>query len=246
VRHEVFPVQGPLRVVVRIPIGAVAVETAETAEATVDVEPLNGAAEKALGDLVVELRGDRLVVEREAGPRLGLLGRAPSFRVAVVAPHDSSVELGTVSADVRADGRFASVDAKTVSGDVAAGDVSADVAVKTVSGDVKLRRIGGHVSVNTVSGDVEVAEAARGVSAKTVSGDQAIDSVTEGQANLQSVSGDIKVGIRQGSGVWFDLKSASGKTVCELEPAEGPAGDGPTVELRAKAVSGDIRVVRAA
>jgi DUF4097 and DUF4098 domain-containing protein YvlB len=79
-----------------------------------------------------------------------------------------------------------------------------------------------------------------------VSGDQSIDSITEGQVQLQSVSGDIRVGIRRGSGVWFDLRSTSGKTVNELEPADGPADDGPSVELRAKAVSGDIRVVRAA
>jgi DUF4097 and DUF4098 domain-containing protein YvlB len=92
---------------------------------------------------------------------------------------------------------------------------------------------------------VKVAEATQGVSAKTVSGDQAIECVREGQAELQSVSGDIRVGIQRGSGVWFDVKSTSGKTVSELEPADGPAGEGPSVELRAKAVSGDIRIVRA-
>src|SRR5439155_15485021 len=108
------------------------------------------------------------------------------------------------------------------------------------------RRVAGHVSVNSVSGDVKIAEAARGANTKTVSGDQSIDSVTEGQVQLQSVSGDIRVGIQRGSGVWFDLKSASGKTVSELEPADGLAGDGPSIELRAKAVSGDIRIVRAA
>ena len=245
-RHETFPVHGPLQLVVRIPSGDVTVETADTPEATVSLEPLNGAAEKALDDVTIEFSGDRLVVDHGSGVRLGLIMRSPSFRVAIRAPHDSALEVGTVSADVRADGSFASLDAKTVSGDLSIGDIARDASVKSVSGEVKLRKVAGTVSVNTVCGDVKVAEAARGANVKTVSGDQSIDSITEGAAQLQSVSGDIRVGIQQGSGVWFDVRSTSGKTVSELEPAEGPAADCPSVELRAKAVSGDIRIVRAA
>jgi DUF4097 and DUF4098 domain-containing protein YvlB len=245
VRHETFQAQGPLRLVVRIPSGDVTVETAETAEATVTVEPLNSAAEKVLDDVTIQLAGDRLLVEHGSGVRLGLILRSPSFRVVVRAPHGSALELGTVSADVRADGSFDSLDAKTVSGDLSIGDVAGDASVKSVSGEVKLRKVAGAVSANTVSGDVKVAEAARGANVKTVSGDQSVDSISEGAAQFQSVSGDIRVGIQRGTGVWFDVKSTSGKTVSELEPAEGPADGAPSVELRAKAVSGDIRIVRA-
>jgi hypothetical protein len=245
VRHEAFPVSGPVEAVVRIQSGGIAVETAETSEASVTIEALNGPAEKVLSDVTVELAGNRLVVEHGTGVRFGLALRSPSFSVGLQIPHGSSLDLGTVSADVRAEGRFRALDAKTVSGDLSVGDIAEDANVKTVSGDVKLRTVGGRVEVNTVSGDVKVAEAARGVTAKTVSGDQSIDSITEGQVELNSVSGDIRVGIQRGSGVWFDVRSTSGKTVNELEPAEGPGGDGPSVELRAKAVSGDIRIVRA-
>jgi hypothetical protein len=246
VRHETFPSEGPLQLVVRIPSGSVSVETAETAEATVTVEALNGPAEKALADVTVELAGDRLVVEHGSGLRMGLALRQPSFRVTVAAPHGSSLDVGTVSADVRGDGRFGRLDAKTVSGDLTLGDVDGDAAVKTVSGDVKLRRVGGRVAANTVSGDLRVAEASHGVDLKTVSGDQSVESIAEGEARLQSVSGDIRVGIQAGSGVWFDVSSTSGKTISELEPVDGPVDGAPSVELRAKAVSGDIRIVRAA
>jgi hypothetical protein len=246
VRRESFTASGPVELVVRVPSGSVEIESADTSEVEVTVEPLNDAARKAIDDVALEFSGNRLLVDAGGGPRLGLFLRTPSFRVSVRAPHESRLELASVSADVRADGRFGFVEAKTVSGDLSVGDVLEDAEVKTVSGDVKLRHVAGHVAVNTVSGDVKIAEAVRGVDAKTVSGDQSIDSVTEGQTQLQSVSGDIRVGIQQGSGVWFDLRSASGKTVSELEPADGPAGDGPSIELRAKAVSGDIRIVRAA
>jgi DUF4097 and DUF4098 domain-containing protein YvlB len=246
-RHETFPVTGPVDAVVRIQSGSVAVEAAETADATATVEPLNGPAEKALADVTAELVGNRLTVEHSTGIRLGLLGvRSPSFRVTLRVPTGSSLDVGTVSADVRSEGSLRSLEAKTVSGDVNVGDVAGDAAVKTVSGDVKLGTVAGKVAVNTVSGDVKVVEASRGVEAKTVSGDQAIDSITEGEAQLHSVSGDIRVGIRRGSGVWFDVRSTSGKTINELDPTDGPPAEGPNVELRAKAVSGDIRIVRAA
>jgi putative adhesin len=245
-KHETFPVSGPVAAVVRVPAGSVEVDAVETTELDVTVEPLNDAARRAMDDVSLEFSGDRLLVDVGGGPRLGLFLRTPSFRVTVRAPHESRLDVATVSADLRADGRFGRLDAKTVSGDLSAGDVADDATVKTVSGDVKLGKVGGRVSANSVSGDLKVAEAARGVSAKTVSGDQSIDSITAGEAQLQSVSGDIRVGIQRGSGVWLDVRSASGKTVSELEPTEGPPADGPSVELRAKAVSGDIRIVRAA
>jgi DUF4097 and DUF4098 domain-containing protein YvlB len=244
-RHETFPVTRPIDAVVRIQSGSVEVEAGETQEAAVTVEALNGPAEKALGDVTIGFDGTRLVVEHGTGIRLGVIVRSPSFRVRLRIPSDSSLDVGTVSADVRGEGRLRSLDAKTVSGDLNVADVAEDATVKTVSGDVQLRNVAGKVVVNTVSGDVKVAEATRGVEAKTVSGDQSIDSITEGQVQLQSVSGDIRVGIQRGSAVWFDVRSTSGKTVNELDPTDGPPSEGPNIELRAKAVSSDIRIARA-
>ena len=63
---------------------------------------------------------------------------------------------------------------------------------------------------------------------------------------MQSVSGDLTFGLRAGSKLWVDARSMSGKTTSELELGDEPRStDGPLVELRAKSVSGDIRVVRA-
>jgi hypothetical protein len=68
------------------------------------------------------------------------------------------------------------------------------------------------------------------------------------------VSGDILIGVRRGSRVYVDANTVSGSTSSELNltdaPAEdGDAGDadgGPMVEIRAKTVSGDVSLVRAA
>jgi hypothetical protein len=63
---------------------------------------------------------------------------------------------------------------------------------------------------------------------------------------LKSASGDLKVGIREGSTLWVDARSRSGEVTSELPVSElPPDGDGPTVELRANTMSGDITVARA-
>jgi DUF4097 and DUF4098 domain-containing protein YvlB len=246
-RTETFTAPGPLRTTVRLTSGSVEIEAVEGSEAAVTVEPLNEPARRGLDELRIELIGDELVVdlERRIGGLTFML-RSPSFRVTIRVPRDSRLAVSTVSADLRARGRFAAAEVKTVSGDVSVEDVSEDATVKSVSGDIRFGSVGGAISANTVSGDVKVGEAARGAQIKTISGDQAVGSVSEGSAAFHSVSGDIRVGIRPGSGVWMDAKSTSGKTVSELETADGPPSDGPMVEVRAKAVSGDIRIVRAA
>jgi DUF4097 and DUF4098 domain-containing protein YvlB len=100
--------------------------------------------------------------------------------------------------------------------------------------------------VNTASGDVLVREAASSVRANSASGDQIIGSVSEGKVDVKTASGDIKVGIREGSTLWVDARSRSGEVRSELPVSDlPPEGDAPHVELRANSMSGDITVVRA-
>ena len=68
-----------------------------------------------------------------------------------------------------------------------------------------------------------------------------------GNVSAHSVSGDVTIGVRRGSKVYLDCNTVSGDTSSELElSTDAPAGDGPLVEIRAKTVSGDIRITRAA
>jgi hypothetical protein len=84
------------------------------------------------------------------------------------------------------------------------------------------------------------------VTANTVSGDQHHDAVVQGRVAAHSVSGDVVIGVRRGSRAWLDCTTVSGETSSELElTPDAPDGDGPLVEIRAKTVSGDIRITRA-
>jgi DUF4097 and DUF4098 domain-containing protein YvlB len=228
-------------------------------DAIVELRPGSDRAE-----LLVDIQHGFRVGGRR-GPRLSIVfGQGPSIRAGIRVPAGSSVEVVSEAADVNATGRFDRAEVKTAAGDVRLDEVEGDVRVKCVSGDVTLGTIGGEANVNSVSGDatigrvagsavlhsvsgdIELHEAESSIQAKTISGDVKIGSATQGQVALQSVSGDLTLGLRTGSKLWVNARSTSGKTTSELEVRdEPPANGGPLVELQAKSVSGDIRIHRA-
>ena len=147
------------------------------------------------------------------------------------------VQLGSVGGGARIN---------TASGDVQIREIGGEAKINSASGDVIIREVRGELSVNSASGDVLVREAASSVGLNTASGDQEIGAVTTGKVTLKSASGDLKVGIREGTSLWVDARSRSGEVRSELPVSElPPDGNGPSVELRANTMSGDITVARA-
>jgi hypothetical protein len=262
----------PGEVHVRIALGAGDVQIDAGSEPRTEVELValrdDETTRTAIEEATVEARerGDRteIVVEIQRKGGWGFLGRGPSVGVRVRCPHATDVDVTTASADVTTTGRLGDVDVKsasgdlafetvasfratTASGDVTVNDVGGNGNVKTASGDVSVRRSHGSLSLNLASGDALVGDAAGPISVATVSGDQEIACVQAGEVKLQSVSGDVRVGVRSGLRVWIDATSVSGSMTSELPMDETAAGRGdPAIELRARTVSGDVRIVRAA
>ena len=136
----------------------------------------------------------------------------------------------------------------TVSGDLRAGPIGGNAQLNAVSGDAVLERVGGRLRANAVSGGVTVREASGAVKVESVSGDVQLDSVAAGDVELNSISGDLHVGIKRGSRVGVDATAVSGDLDSDIELGSGEdtaADDGPLVELRARTISGDLRISRA-
>jgi DUF4097 and DUF4098 domain-containing protein YvlB len=127
------------------------------------------------------------------------------------------------------------------------GDIAGDATVKTVSGKVRIEAVDGAFTCQTVSGRVEVGRLGGSAVVRSVSGVVRLQSLREGQARFSSVSGDVEVGIAAGSFLDVDAGSVSGDLSSEVPLASvpGEAADGPTVVLRGKTVSGDVKVFRA-
>jgi hypothetical protein len=273
---ETYQTPGRLVLSLAIPAGEIEIDTAPGEATHVELEALTDSARELLGHARMELRergnAHEVLVEVPT-TRSGFFisfGRGPDFSLRISCPPGAELDVQTKSADVHARGVFGSTDVKTASGDIELGEIQGDVRIKTASGDVSLDDVHGLTQVQTasgdlavqrargdvdgqlVSGDVWIRDAVHAVALNTVSGDMRLEAVVEGTIDLTAISGDILVGVRRGSRVFVDCNTISGSTTSELElsdapvASEGGAGPEPQVELRAKTVSGDIAITRAA
>jgi DUF4097 and DUF4098 domain-containing protein YvlB len=272
-RTETFHTPGPLVVDVQVPAGRVDLVSVDGEETTVELRPLrdNEASREAVEEALVELRDEagrrRVTVDVERRTIFGFTFEINrEIGVRVHAPHGADVVVKVAMADVAATGRFGSGDIKVASGDIGVDRLEGDAKIKSASGDVALRsvtgsaevqsasgdvavvEVGGATRVRSASGDVAIREAGADVSVNTASGDVRVESVRQGKVELKSASGDLWIGVREGSRVWVDARSISGDTSSDLDlggdPAEGD--EGPLVEISAASMSGDIRIARAA
>lgn len=245
-RADTFHTPGGVTLVVRLPSGSVEIETAEGEETRVELEGLNDPGREAVEEAVIEHVGDEVRVEVLKERTIILAFRSAKVRARITCPPGTLLRVDVVAADVAARGRFGASAVKSVSGDLSLDEVDGDLDVKSVSGNAEVARVAGSATLNTVSGDLRVRHLGGTAKGKSVSGDVELDAVHSGEVTVQSVSGDVTIGIAPGAGVWMDLKSLSGDTRSELAPADGPGeGETSSVEVRAKTVSGDIRLVRA-
>jgi len=267
-----FDTPGQVRLDLEIPFGRVEIETVPGESTHVLLEGNESVSRELVDNARVEVRrhGDahEVIVEVRQRGFMFSIGRSPEIRLQVICPPGAECEVRTKSADIRARGTYGSFEAKTASGDIQIEEVRGDARVKTASGDVSVEEVGGQAQIQSTSGDVALQRARGDVNAQlvsgdiwirdawasvyvnSVSGDQRVEAVFQGAVEAHAVSGDIRVGVRRGSGVYVDANTISGSTSSEFELSDAPqesepAEDAPMVEVRAKTVSGDITIARA-
>lgn len=274
---QTFETPGEVTLQVLIPSGKITVEAGDAQRTEVELVPLSRRGHDTIEqiDVTHEERAGRHVVRVEQRERIRWgpiqINWGGDVEVKVVLPAGAELELSGAATDIRADGRFGVVAAKTASGDIRLGEVDGRLDVKTASGDVSLDRVtADQASLVTVSGDVEIGDVEADLTLRTVSGDVTLRTVREaltvsttsgdvelralegGDLRVQSVSGDVRVGIGQGTRIFVDATSVSGRLDSELEVGgEAPADEGaaddtaPVVPVHVKTVSGDVSLVRA-
>ncbi|HEU4842247.1 MAG TPA: DUF4097 family beta strand repeat-containing protein [Ilumatobacteraceae bacterium] len=224
-----FTTPVPPRLSIELRAGTVAVDTAEVAETTVELVPLDDSrsTKEAIGAALVEQHGDDVVVH--VPERFGsFVGRAPNIAVRVAAPDDSALRVKTGSAAVTANGRYGTTKVDTGSGDVELGVITDSARVNSGSGDVRIERVDKDVAVKTGSGDVVLGTVAGEISFSSGSGD--LELVAGGRALVAKTgSGNVVVGAAPAD---VRVTTASGDIRIDAID-EG--------EVRAKAASGDIQ-----
>jgi len=211
-------------------------------------------------DVVVNVRvPDGAAIEVATGS--GEITAEGRFGAASIETSSGDTSLESVAGDLDVRTKSGDVSAKEVtgetritsaSGDVRCGHLAGPVTVKTASGDVTVESARGALSVQTASGDIRAGELATGCELKSASGDQRVDRLIAGRARLETVSGDLTVGIARSTVVAVDAETVSGDLFSEIElDPDGPPtgdwdhGDVQRVELKARTVSGDVNIRRA-
>jgi len=178
-RNHEFPTPGPVRLLVELGAGSVAVHASDIDSSRVRVE----------GDIGVELAAEPAVLETGSG----------SIRLGEAA---SDLRIKSGSGDVSVGSAARTVVVSTGSGDVELGTTHAPVSVKTGSGGLRVNDAGSDVTLTTGSGDLEVTSAGRGrITGKGASGDVRIG-IPAGVpvwTDISTVSGEIRSNL-QGAG----------------------------------------------
>jgi DUF4097 and DUF4098 domain-containing protein YvlB len=176
------------------------------------------------GEVFLEVRADRVHASTVSGG------------VSVEGEVRRSLQVESVSGDVRVEAATPEARVSSVSGDVTVGPVTGRANVNSVSGEVRLtgRRL--HGKVQTVSGDI------------VLEGDPARDGLTE----LESHSGEITLDLPRGAAVQVDATTFSGELVNEIAGArltrsgrrefQVVTGRGGGARVVVRTFSGDVRL----
>jgi DUF4097 and DUF4098 domain-containing protein YvlB len=186
-------------------------------------------------DVIVDERAGRVDVRTER--RLGFRDDHVSVDFTVVVPEGASVELRSVSGNVRVSGVKGVVRAQSVSGNVVASNAPRVEYARTVSGDVELTGVSmdSDMTAQSISGSVHAnGLKARGLDVSTVSGDiQLRDSSCE-RVNARSISGAIEYSGSLARNGRYEVNSHSGSVRFALTAGTG-------FELSAASFSGSVR-----
>jgi DUF4097 and DUF4098 domain-containing protein YvlB len=160
---------------------------------------------------------------------------------------DGDVEVRTASGSVRVGTVLGSTTIRTASGEVRCGRIAVN-SISTASGAVRVDAVTGRLMVKTSSGSVRAGDVTDGCTIQTVSGSQLVERLLAGEAQCDSVSGDVTVRVALGTVVKVDAETVSGHLVSEIdldEDAGDPDGAARLLNLHARTVSGGVRLERA-
>jgi DUF4097 and DUF4098 domain-containing protein YvlB len=156
-----------------------------------------------------------------------------------------STHLRSGSGDVTVGTAEAALTVGTGSGDIQVESAEADLTAQSGSGSVVVDAVAGALKAQTGSGDIEVRQADHDVKAQSGSGDFTVKRVSRGRVQAKAASGDLHVGVAEGTPAWLDVRTVTGRVSNDLESSE-PVGAGEQhVRLDLKTVSGDIDIVHA-
>jgi hypothetical protein len=258
-----FETPQPITATVEISAGTVRLVASDRDDTVVEVWPRDESRShdvKAAEQVRVDFNNGTLAVTSQRGfsfPRRG------AVVVDVALPEGSRLHASVASANFHAEGRYADCTLASASGDFSVESVTGNIKAETASGAVSVDAVKGNAAIATASGDAMIGEldgglkfrAASGsltvgrlygnVNAQIASGDVTVTTAVNGGVSVQTSSGELVVGIAEGTAAQLDLRTRSGDVHNSLTSSDGPEDGDETLVVQARTGSGDIVVQRA-
>lgn len=177
-----------------------------------------------------------------------------TFGDAVVATGSGNIEVDTVIRATKLKTGSGAVTAAQVgealivttsSGNIDVGQTRRHAVLSVGSGDITIGELAGDAVAKTGSGDVEIVRLDGALLTKTGSGSLTVRRARSGQVTARGASGNVDIGIEDGTAAWLDVSTVSGRISQELGQADAPGDNQQRVEITAHTVSGNLRVHRA-
>ncbi|PSL54116.1 putative adhesin [Saccharothrix carnea] len=165
---------------------------------------------------------------------------AGNLRLADTGP----LKAGTSSGDVLVGRVTGRAELSTGSGELRVGTLDGPGTVKNSNGVTWIGEVTGDLKVNAANGDIHVGHAAGDVRATTANGHIRVTEVVRGSLEVQTKSGELEIGIREGTAAWLDVRSTAGRVRNELTGTDTPGDAEERVEVHARTYLGNILIHR--
>jgi DUF4097 and DUF4098 domain-containing protein YvlB len=186
-------------------------------------------ADAGMADFRCDGRLDDVDVKTGAGDVR--LDEAGSIRV-----HTSAGHVAVEEANGRAD--------IVAAGDMTIGIVAGDAEVKNLNGRTWIGRVGGNATIKSANGDITIEDADSDVSAKTANGSVRLGQVARGSVTIRTASGELEVGIKEGTAAWIEATTKFGRVHNSLTSTDEPEPSAETVQVSARTQFGDVVITR--
>ena len=146
-------------------------------------------------------------------------GRSISSDLTIRVPKDSTVQVGTVSADIEVSDLMGPQSLSSVSGDIESEAYASDVEIESVSGDIELQGDNkvAEVELSTVSGDVDASNLAGKADFGSVSGDLTVIESEFERVRMNTTNGEIVFRGQLLDGGRMDAETINGEVDIEFE-----------------------------
>lgn len=237
----------PVSVALELSVGDVLIAASDRADTVVEVRPSDETNESDVTAAQQVRVGYTDGMLRVTGPKARTFDfsrKTRSVDVSIELPSGSRVSADMQVGNFRSSGQAGSTEVTTRSGQVQIGAVEGTVVVKNSNGDTTIDAVTGDVRVRAANGNISVERAGADVDAKTSNGRIRLGEVARGLVVLETATGDLEIGIAEGSDARLDLNTGFGRVRNRLEDAVQPGETGETVEVRGRTAHGDIIINR--